>query len=98
MSTQSTTYSYVCSMKPDQATRVAQMIGSHAEFSGIKTTINQDSETSCPTPARQAPAGEIWVTFEIPREGISMPDFYKEFNNALQPPETMAAVQAEKER
>ena len=96
MSDTLTTFSQTCSMKPDQATRVSQMIASHAEFSGIITTINQDTETSQPSLVQQNPERVILVTFEIPCEGISMPNFYRELCNVLQPQESMVTVQREK--
>lgn len=86
-----------CPMQPDQAARAFQMIASHPEFSGIKAIINHDGETVQPAPAQLVPEGQIMVTFEIPREGVSMPDFFRELCNALQPQEPMITVQREKE-
>lgn len=79
------TYPQQCSMKPDEADKVSQMIASHPEFSTIRITVNPDRNTYSPLQARQIPEGKVLVTFEIPNEGIPMVDFYREFSRALNP-------------
>jgi hypothetical protein len=81
-------------MRPDEAARVSQMIA--VEFSAIVITVNSNRETYDPSLAGQIPEGNVLVTFEIPREGVSMPDFYKEFFNALNQESSMP--QKERER
>ncbi len=93
---QPTTYSQFCSMSLDNANRISQMIVSHTEFLGIDITINQDRKTYSPLQVAQTLKGEFLVTFEIPREIICMPDFFREFSNALQLPESTATVQRER--
>ncbi len=51
-------YSQVCSMKPDQATVVSEMLKNDAQFSKIETIIDINGKTH-----------EVLVTFRIPREG-----------------------------
>lgn len=79
------TYSQPCPMKPDEADKVSQMIASHPEFSTIRISVNPDRNTYNPLQASQIPEGKVLVTFEIPYEGISMVDFYREVSRALNP-------------
>jgi len=95
MSDEQATYLQVCSMEPDQATKVSQMIKSHTEFSRIGMNINPDRGTYDPFLAKQIPEGEMLVTFCIPCAGINMVDFFREFSNTLNQEST---VMAQKER
>lgn len=91
MSEKPTTYFQHCSMKPVEIDRVSQMIANHPEFSGIRITVNSDRDTYSPAQDRRIPKESVLVTFEIPREGISMVNFYHEFSNALNPETTMSS-------
>lgn len=96
MSTQ-TTYLQTCSMKLDEVTKVSQMIKFHVEFSTIGITVNSDRETYSLSQARQIPEGNVLVTLMIPREGVYMPAFYREFSKALNQ-ESTVVIQGERER
>jgi hypothetical protein len=63
------TYPQRCLMNPDRVDNVGEMISSL--FPQVRMT------------GQLTPEGKMAVVFEIPREGIYMPDFYKEFSYAL---------------
>ncbi len=95
MSGEPNTYSQTCSMKLGEVAHVCEMIASHDEFSGIGVTIYLDRRTYDPSPAGQTSGEKALVTFRIPLEGITMPDFFREFSNTLNQEST---VMAQKER
>ena len=97
MPVESATYSQPCSMKPDQANRVYQMIASHSEFSRIGISINLDRETYDQFIARQIPKEEVLVIFRIPDEGVCMPIFHAELSKALIQESTVSS-QREREK
>lgn len=94
MSDEPATYLQTCSMSLNQVARVHQM--AHDKFPNIKMTINEDRGTYSPLQAKQIPEGEVLVIFRIPKEGVYMPEFYKEFFRVLNP-ESVVAIQKERE-
>jgi|SRR3989344_1913634 len=76
-------YSQSCSMDPGQAFKVYGMIASHPEFSGMGMIINPDRRTYTPIQDTCVRNKEVLVTFLIPRQGVDMPAFYREFYNTL---------------
>jgi len=83
MSDKPTTYSQACSMKPEEVVRIREMIAFHREFSAIEITVNSDRETYNSFQAERIPEEQVLVIFQIPCEGVNMPNFYKEFSEAL---------------
>ena len=87
------TYPMACSMTPSQAAGVGEMIKS--KFSAIGIIVNPDRRTYGPLQAEKVPVGQVLVTFCMPREGVNMVDFFREFNNTLNQEST---AMAQKER
>ncbi len=96
MSNRQAVYLDACSMLPDQAARVFQMIASHDEFSRIEITINPDRETYGPIQAERIPEGEVLVIFRIPQEDVCL-NFYREFCRVLNQESRAAMSQKERE-
>ncbi len=84
-----------CSMLPDQAAMVSQMIASHGEFSGIEIIVNSDRGTYDLIQAERIWEGEVLVIFRIPQSVCH--DFYTELGRALNQESTAAMLQKERE-
>lgn len=76
-------YPLVFFLDSEEVPRVSYWLESHDEYSGlVKMIVNSDRGTFSPLLGERCTDGRVLVTVWVPREGVDLPRFNKEFCEA----------------